>query len=295
MSTAPASAAPPVDYRRLQRVRWMEEADPARKAYIVSFPKSGRTWLRVVLSRYKQHLLGLEAFDLKLHLVYAERPQPQRQFIFTHAGSNWPWNRADHRRFWLARLFNPAYDSTRHFTLERCLGAKVVLLVRDPRDTVVSYYHHRARRMPNNRYRGGPGAFLRDPHLGLPKIVAFLNFLAGQRARFAHHLLFYEDMHSDLMGEMERLLAFCGLPLDPAALEESLAYASFDNMRALERASRYGEELSSPDAADPAAAKVRQGRVGSYRDELGPDDAAWADAYVREHLHPLFGRYTHGR
>jgi broad specificity phosphatase PhoE len=280
------------DAARLEKDRLVEEVRAARKVFIVSFPKCGRTWLRVMLARYKQLTVGASQFRLKLHMLYVEQPRPSPQFLFYHAGSNFPWSRKDHWRFRALRLWDRGFDLARRFSLERCLGSKVVFLVRDPRDVVVSYFHHRSRRLPHHRYRGGRAEFVRDPDLGIAQIVKFMNFLAAQRERFKPLLVYYEDLRANPRESMEQLLRFSGLAVEEQALADALEFGSFANMKKMELERSHGRELSARDPQDPNAFKVRKGAVGSHLEELDEADLAFVNAHLRDRLDPFFARYA---
>lgn len=48
--------------------------DASQRVYIVSYPNAGRTWLRVMLSRYKQLLIGFDDFHVRLHAYHSSTP-----------------------------------------------------------------------------------------------------------------------------------------------------------------------------------------------------------------------------
>jgi hypothetical protein len=60
----------------------------------------------------------------------------------------------------------------------------------------------------------------------------------------------------------------------------------FQSMQERERngayAAKYGEYLTPGDVNDIDSYKVRKGRIGSYREELSPDDAAFCNEQLRQ-------------
>ena len=89
---------------------------------IVSFPQSGRTWLRTMLTRFYQKRHGIDEMRL-LGLKNLNKLDPRiPKVFFTH----------DH----YIRDYTGRRDSKVDFAAK-----KIVLLVRDPRDTAVSSYH----------------------------------------------------------------------------------------------------------------------------------------------------------
>lgn len=276
----------------LEKVRHIYEADPSRRVHIVSFPKSGRTWVRVMLSRYKQQLLGIPEFHLYLHRIYAESPARAPQILFSHGVGNYPTNRREARWFHLLRWLGIEQDTVSRMDISHCAGARVVFLVRDPRDVVISYYHHRSKRLPSYRYRGDVGEFIRDRHFGIGHLVAWMNFLLEQARQYEHLFVFYEDMRNDPRGELERILRFAGFDIDPAVVEDAVAFGSFENMKRLETQGSYGKELRQRISGDPNSMKVRKGRVGGYREELTEADVAYLDREIATRLDPFYARYV---
>ncbi len=280
-----------VPMARLERVRHIIEADPAHRVHIVSFPKSGRTWCRVMLSRYKQRLFGIPEFHLYLHRLYSAGPKPAPQILFSHGAGNYPTNRKEARWYYLRKALGWEIDTVAKMDISHCKGAKVVFVVRDPRDVVLSYYHHRSKRLPSYRFPGSASEFLRDRHFGIGHLVAFMNFLVVQAARHEHMFLFYEDMRQDPYTEMEKLLRFGGSFMDEEALRDCIQYGSFENMRNMELTGRYGSELTQQTAGDPNSFKVRKGIVGGYRTELSKTDATYLDEEIQSKLDPFYERY----
>jgi hypothetical protein len=188
---------------------------------------------------------------------------------------------------------------------------RVILLVRQPQDVVVSEYF-------NWKHRMKPGKmYLNDfpPHgddvsmfefamrpCGLDRVLEFMNLWARELPNLEHLLLVrYEDMRRDPESEFRRIVRFClgSEPrgeLDAAEVEEAVRWAvehaSLENMRRMEqRESRWwgGGRLKPGDRHNPHSYKVRRALVGGYRDyfETGQIDAI--DAKVAAELSPRLG------
>lgn len=262
----------------MQVVRWnltrkrrrLEDAD----AIVLSVQKSGRTWLRTLLFRYLALASGRE-FDLEGEaLVGSGAPR----VYFIH-------ERAAHLR--------------RASSLERALGRyvlplrvarrkKLVVLVRDPRDTVLSAWFSQSRRF--GRSDLDKARFIRHPREGLP---ATLDALESWQIRFGEHpqrhLVRYEDLRRDTAGELSRLLVFLGLAPDAQQVDAAVAFASLENMRARETdGSLASKRLGAGDPRDPDSYKVRRGEVGGHLEAFEREDLAWMDAQLAQ-LHPAYG------
>ena len=269
----------PVRYFRLlfydgcQELLTQHEAD----VFIISYPKSGRTWLRLMLGKYLTDLYGvkfpelLETYDL----THAMPAMPRVAVIHDGSGND-GINRA------AGRL---------NKSKRRYRGNRVVFLVRDPRDTVASYYFHCCRR--SKVYHGKISGFLREERYGLPKIIRFLNIWAMNRDIPRGFLLIrYEDMHANPARELTRLLTFIGAECNPALVDKAVEFARFEKMREMELQGKLmSRRLKPADHDDPESYKTRKGKVGTYVDYFSSSDLAYARDLIQNKLSPVFG-YT---
>jgi hypothetical protein len=157
---------------------------------------------------------------------------------------------------------------------------RVALLVRDPRDVVVSSYFQATRRM--DAYRGSLADFIRDECFGIRTVLAMYAAWEASRdvpRRFL--LLRYEGLHRDPAGCLRSLLLLMGLDHpDTAALAAAAAYARFDNMRRLEESGSFEKKLPPGLAGDEESYKVRRGMVGGYVEYLSPDDIIYLEQAI---------------
>ncbi len=270
--------------RRIERLhRGWEEYRRLRRAdaVVVSYGKSGRTWLRMLLSRWFQLRYGLPPQAL-LGFDNFHRADPRiPRIFFTHDNylRDWTGHRDDRRDF---------YDR------------RTVLLVRDPRDVAVSQffqwkYRMRPAKKRLNRYpleEVDLWTFVMGP-AGLPRVVDFLNAWARELPRMHQLLLLrYEDMRADTAGELARVLTFLGQRPTPDELADCVAFASVENMRRLEESRTFrlaGTRLVPGQRGNPDSYKVRRAKVGGWRDYFDDAQIRTIDAYVTERLDPVFG------
>ena len=245
-------------------------------AFFVSFPKSGRSWVRVFYFAYLSKLASRE-FSLDA-TKFPEYPH----LVFTH-------DRWEHRL--LPGWWN-FIRGKQLIPLEARRKKKIVLMVRDPRDVTVSLYFHLLKRPHVFRWTPQPiGEMLRDPKFGIAHVVELMNrWLAEWRGRKDFKLMRYEDCKTGVQQEFRGLLGFLGLaPINEAALAHAMEFSRFENMHALEASGKFNEkELSAGNPADNDSFKTRRGKVGGFRDYFGADDLAFA-AGEMEKLDPLFG------
>lgn len=234
--------------------------------FLCSHPKSGRTWMRFALARYMDRTLEL-GIDVDLHTMWrvlpnfdSPDPQPGRDL----AGYAF----AD-------RPDVPLIVSTHlPFDPELFGHSPTVFLLRSPYDVVVSYFFQRSKTQSD--YYGDLRSFVRDPELGTPALVDYLNAWAPPLSSNGALTLSYESLRADSRTGFERIVERFGLPIDDAAIEDALEFASIPNMRRIEL--QRGIVNLDYDQSDPDALRVRRGVVGGYMDYLDADDAR----YVRD-------------
>jgi len=241
---------------------------PAPDLYVVSYPKCGRTWLRAILCEYLQRS-GVEQPPRGDPLCL--RLPGERRLKFDHDAGNWvpAPRRADRLRF----------------DAERYAGRRVVFLVRDPRDVLVSSWYHL--RYRERIYRGSLDDFAMEPLVGIGKVLAFMRlWLEHREAPSAFLLLRYEDLHADALAGAARVLEFAGCPVDRARLAAAVDAARFEKMKRREAAAGDAEEpWRRPGVAgEDASMKVRRGQVGGYREEFTPEGLARVEAAMRERM-----------
>ncbi len=240
---------------------------------IISYPKCGRTWLTMLISRALSSHYGVSDVDYLASDVL---------------GGNVPG--APHIR--ISHDDNPHWKTPARLSRSkrRYRDKKVVLLVRDPRDVVVSMYFERSRR--ERAYSGTLQEFLKETKGSLDTILAYYNIWAAERARpRGFCMVRYEDLQADTAGELKRLLHFAGIEnISEAHIQDAVKFASFESMRAMESSGAAGTGRLRPgDPKDVESFKTRRGKVGGHVDYLSADETAWVDGKVRETLDPFYG------
>ncbi len=273
--------------RRIRFERGREETRRLRRAdvAVVSFGKSGRTWLRVMISRYYQLVHGIPERALLGFDNYHRRNASIPKIFFTHDN--------------YIKDYTGEFDSKASF-----YGKKVVLLVRNPKDIAVSQYfqwQHRMRPAKKKLNQYPPhGAevsaydFVMDPNCGLPDIIGYLNLWAREAGRVENLLIVrYEDMRSDPNKTLRRVMEFInGDAADAAAIDGSVEYSSVENMRKLEEKNVFwlaGGRMKPGKKGDPNTYKVRRAKVDGYKDYFDAAQQAEIDALVSHELSPTYG------
>ncbi len=273
--------------RRLDRKDARLTAERAAKfadadVLVVSFTKSGRTWLRVLLSNLFSRRFGLSDKEL-LDGDNLHRLAPLVPKVYFAPDTKFPY---------------PELGPALVFASSR---QKVVFLVRDPRDVAVSFYFHvkhragprelRRKKIPEAARGLDLDAFVLDPGCGAARNIAYLNRWAAERPGLREtHLVHYEALVADTIGAFTAVLDFIGQPTDPSLVAEVVDFASFESLQRKEREGFFtSDRLGQTRAGDPETGKVRQGQVGGYRDRLRPETVRALDRLVRDTLDPVYG------
>lgn len=275
--------------RKIRIERWLRGKEEFRKltladCVIVSYGKSGRTWLRVMLSGFYQikhrlserHLIG---FD-NLHRKNSAIPR----VFFTH--DNYIKDYTNNR------------DSKADFYKK-----KVVLLVRNPLDVAVSQFFQWKYRMrsgkkalndyPEHGSNIGIYDFVMAPNAGLQKIVDYLNLWAEESSKLGNLLVVrYEDMKTDTAGVLSKIVEFIGTPGSSDEIRAAVKFASIENMRSMEQKRTFwlsGNRMMAKDLNNPNSFKVRKAKVGGYRDYFDDAQIEAMQHFVATRLEPFFG------
>jgi len=271
--------------------RWRRGREEYRKyracRYIfVSYGKSGRTWVRVLVSRYYQLVYRLPDNILMGFDNYARLNPAIPKIFFTHDN--------------YLRGYTGNVDSKRDF-----YDRKTVLMVRHPLDVAVSQffqwkYRMRADKKSLNNYPEH-GAdidlydFVRHEGHGLAHIIEFMNGWGRELPRLPELLLLrYEDLRAAPEPELARIVAFLGLESNPAYLRDAVEFASVENLRQKEQENyfwRSGSRVKAKDVNDPNTFKVRKAKVGGFRDYFDDAQVAQLQGVIDATLLPVFG-YT---
>jgi len=208
---------------------------------VVSFPKSGRTWLRVMLD------------ECNIRLLY------------THAG-------AEHKTSVHFGELN---------TLEAESLGRIVFLYRDPRDTAVSGYYQVARRLGGypgtisdfiRDPRHGVAKILHYNAMWLDLAKTRPHVLVIRYEDMQ------ADASAVLSRVVEFLGRAAERAAIEATVENNTFEKMRERERSGDYRAQYGDILLPADPGDPNSFKVRRGQVANYRDELSAEDIAYCDA-----------------
>jgi hypothetical protein len=208
----------------------------------VSYPKSGRTWVRFAL-----HQLGV-----------ADR------ICFHH--DTFEFNAPD----------KPPPDLDFEQRLRRCRGwGPTVYLTREPRDILVSLYFQVTGRFEDFfHYRGTISELIRDDYFGARHLKAFRDQWEDLCRQGLATRISYEQCHQDLGAVLRRVLQHFQIDATDAAIEEAAKSARFENMKAIEEGGSFQYPWLRLRNGAP---KVRHGVPGGYRGQLPVADLEYLE------------------
>lgn len=231
----------------------------------LSYPKSGRTWVRFLVDVYLADLHGIQVSN-----VFAvERRLDRRWRIeWTHLTG--------------AMIGLLPYDRIGEVDLSQVDGRACVFLTRDPYATLASAYFQARDRV--KVFSGSPSEFLRSPLFGARKLAAFYEMVDGLRERFSSFAeLSYEEMREDPAAGLRTVLEILGAEVDAERIARAVELGGFDNLRRLSRAPEYaGTPLAPVDPDNRDSDKVRRGGDGGWRELFGEEDARYIASVLSE-------------
>jgi hypothetical protein len=267
-----------------RRCRGFEESLKIRSSdiVIVSFGKSGRTWLRVMLSRFFQIRFSLSPRMLIDHANFHQLNSSVPTVFFTHD---------NYAKDYLGK------DKIRELYGNR----RTILLVRDPIDVAVSqYFQWKNRMLPRKKIINNyPFAeedisilqFVMASEYGIPKIVRFYNDWIDTIQNDKNVLVIkYESLRADTAQTLEKILSFMGFHSTPSEIADCVAFGSVDSMRNLEAQGFFADSrMKALDPNNPDSFKVRRASASGNRDYFAKKDVEAMEAYIATHLKPGFG------
>lgn len=220
----------------------------ADDVFVVSYPKSGNSWVRFLIA-------NLVAPGRRVDFSSVQQIVPGIDWLSANElrGLTRPRLLKSHE------YFDPRYE-------------KVLYLVRDPRDVVVSYYHHHLRSRlipegyPMEQYVARFLAGRLDPYGSWHEHVG--SWLGARESDPGFLLMRYEDLSAAPQPGLRRIADFLELRPSDAELELACQRSSFEVMRKLERFQAETEGSLSPVRVQRPF--VRSGTVGGWRRELPP-------------------------
>ncbi|XP_037071830.1 luciferin sulfotransferase-like [Pollicipes pollicipes] len=157
---------------------------------------------------------------------------------------------------------------------------KVIYVTRNPKDALVSYYHHFSR-CRVVKYSGSLEDLAEDYMAGrLPGLPFFSHVLEAWERRDHPNMLFlfYEDMKRDMPGTLRRVAAFLGKQLTDEQVGQLCSHLDFAGMKN----NKHANSLMYQDAGIlDMPSFIREGQVGSWKQQLSADTDRRLNDWIR--------------
>ena len=246
-------------------------------AKFISYPSSGRTWIRFMLMNFYLPRRRMNDKGQMVGDLFSE-DLPSLLFM-THDTA-----------------IGGAHGSLEEL-VERHTDCKIIFLIRDPRDTMVSIYFT------------GHRAFVSDDYIDLTtckrypidvwiKSGVFERFLdwlclwdeAINDPRLTIEVIRYEDFLGEPLELLKEVLSFLNIDSPNEKIEKAVESASFKNMRKMQDEGKTKEARkwlipktyqlfldSKFHMKYTSSGKVRQGTAGDYKNKLNPESIKYCN------------------
>ena len=254
--------------------------------YMISYPKCGRTWLRMMVGRAISVHFSLPDDEDVLFLRWDTKNHPDLPKIAVIHDDR-------------PMLKTPQELST---SKKKYKNKDVIFLVRDPRDVIVSSYFEKKKRgdlFGENPYEsrassfeGSLDEFIAQKVGGFETILAYYNIWAQNRSVPKGFLLVrYEDVHANARHELGRVLKFLGLEeIGQNTIKQSVEFSSFKSMRRMESEGKFQTGILNPaDETDQESYKTRKGVVGGFKEYLTANQIDALNEKMQSTLSDFFG------
>jgi len=266
--------------------------------WLASYPKSGNTWLRAMLSSY--FFLGENKFDFDILKEIPNFIQSKyfSTFLDLNKLKNDPlgisnyWNVAQSKinlsnetKFFKTHNACIAYKEKWFTTKENSSG--YVYIVRDPRSVVCSMAAH-----SNIKIENSVNDLLNENFIGyngkfsLAELTCSwkINYLSWKkRKNFPGIIVKYEDLKDNSYGEFEKILLFLKdkikFNLDKERIKKTIELCSFSNLKNLESDKGFIEAQNGK--------FFRKGQKDSWKNELTPELQKKIENNLREEMAEL--------
>ena len=178
----------------IDKIKYLiRKAQQNKIVYFVSFPKSGRTWVRMFLNYYYFNCYPFSI--LARNRLYFDKKIPLMKF--SHGG---------HDDYGDSSILDMEKE------IKNIKNSPSIILIRDPRDVLVSYFFQLKKRIPESARKNSINNFsdiIDNKTLGLRRIIDFTNIWYSFHLNKENSLVvFYEKIKKNTDKEFKRILNF---------------------------------------------------------------------------------------
>jgi hypothetical protein len=206
--------------------------------YLVSYPKSGNTWMRFIV--------GNLIYPDNMNFVNLEKRIPYIRQDPSYIVEGRPLFYKSHQ------AYTPAYK-------------KVIYIVRDPRDVAVSYYYfHLKRKWVNESY--DRDTFVKSFVNGSIWYGSWKDNVESWTFRDNVLYIRYEDLIDDILGSIDKIVRFLNIDISRDRIDTVVGLTSADQMRLLEK--KEADQWDNTRGTRADIPFVRAAKYHNWQDEL---------------------------
>ncbi len=228
---------------------------------LAMFPKTGSTWIRYFLFNLLNESESKD-FQSSIDLMNATMPEFGHESMFS------PWLFDSVPR--LVKTHRPSNWLTR--------GYRTVLVVRDPRDVVISYFHYANAKKELN-FSGELSDVINHPEMGFEYFFKQFNSWCNE----ADLILKYEDLKRDPKTYFRQLCDFIGVVTSDDEIERAIEKSDLKAMRDAQASSKAFKEKFDKDFVF-----ARKGVSGEWKILFGAKELAIWDAISQANNFSLY-------
>jgi len=215
-----------------------------RDVALISYPKSGRTWLRMIMAKIIEQL----GYDTDKYEAF------------------------------------PAFHHTPEKLIKELGNQiKIIILKRDEADATLSYFSEKSSSSRSGApYSGTISDFVRDPSFGIRTAISYNWTWIQDRSFKCAYLTTYEALKQEALLEVRNICNFVGLECTDDIILKAINYSSFDNMKKIDNGE--GENLLRRYKGNfgSTPGRVRKGLVKGYLSELSAEDIEYVEEEKRK-------------
>lgn len=171
----------------------------------------------------------------------------------------------------------------------RYRNKKVVLLIRDPKDIIVSHFWMCKKRAMTNiggLYKEDIEDFYRGAWTGVKRILTYWNIWDENRyIPQEFHIFRYEDLHTNATNEIRRLFAVLNFSeYSDSAIEKAVEKMQFDKQRSIEDSGwpPWADLKYNGSQQDSSTHTHRVGKIGDYKNHLNAKQIKEVDEIIKQ-------------
>tara|TARA_R100001594_G_scaffold147946_1_gene201966 strand:+ start:684 stop:1457 length:774 start_codon:yes stop_codon:yes gene_type:complete len=217
---------------------------------LISYPKSGRTWLRMMLAKLMSDT----------------------------------YNKASNKTYEIFPSLHDSYKEIKNRFKEDYKDLNIIFLHRHPADTAISHYKEltTSGRSGADDYNGTISDFIRSKTYGINKIIEYNNKWAEKGGNFNRFLVMsYYMLHKNPAACLAAIAQTIEIPTNKECIQDSIEYGSFENMKKIEIGE--GKNLLKHYKGNfgQGSGRVRVGKYNNYPNVLSKEDIEYVEECMK--------------